>query len=85
MKYRNASAVFPDRLLHEMQKYAAGELIYIPKENEHDAWGTKSGAKAYYATRNDEIRAKYRSGKTIQSLTDEYSLSVETIRRILYK
>ena len=85
MKYRNASEVFPEELLRELQKYAAGELIYIPKVKEHDSWGSRSGARAFYATRNDEIRGKYRSGVTIETLAEEYAVSVDTIRRILYK
>ncbi len=85
MKNRNASEIFPENLLRELRKYVAGELIYIPKEGVRDKWGVKSGAKAYYASRNDEIRDKYRNGCSIDELAEEYSLSEETIKRILYK
>ena len=34
MRYRNASDIFPDELLKEIQKYSAGELIYIPEKSE---------------------------------------------------
>ncbi len=30
MNYRNASDIFPDELLKEIQKYSSGELIYVP-------------------------------------------------------
>ena len=33
MKYRNASEVLPDSLLRELQKYAPGELLYIPADS----------------------------------------------------
>ena len=29
-KYRNAQDVLPDKLLRELQQYAAGETLYIP-------------------------------------------------------
>lgn len=86
MKYRNATELFPDHLLKEMQKYASGELVYIPKREERNEWGTGTGAKAYYAVRNEEIRWKYHHDKIkISELANEYSLSVESIKRILYK
>ncbi|MBQ7775733.1 MAG: hypothetical protein IJ379_07405 [Lachnospiraceae bacterium] len=86
MKYRNASDIFPDELLKEIQKYSSGELIYVPQVSERQNWGTKSGARAYYIERNSEIRDKYhRENKTIGELATEYGLSTDTIRRILYK
>ena len=36
MKYRNASEIFPDELLREIQKYSSGELVYIPEKEEKD-------------------------------------------------
>ena len=85
MRYRNASDIFPDKLLKEIQKYSTGELIYIPEKNEKKQWGEKSGARDYYVKRNAEIRRKYREGKTIMELAEEYGLSRDTIRRILYR
>lgn len=86
MKYRNASEIFPDELLKEIQKYSAGELIYVPQVSEKKDWGSKSGARNYYIQRNSEIRRKYQQeGKTIAQLAEEYGLSTDTIRRILYK
>ncbi len=85
MKYRNASEIFPDKLLKEIQKYSAGELIYIPENENKKRWGEKNGTRDYYITRNAEIRQKHREGKSIQDLAEEYILSRDTIRRILYK
>lgn len=44
MNYLNASHVLPDELLREVQKYAAGENLYIPKNEEKKKWGEGSGA-----------------------------------------
>ena len=85
MKYRNAADIFPAELLKEMQKYASGELIYIPQNNERRDWGSASGARAFYAERNSDIRRKYREGTKITDLAGEYGLSTDTIRRVLYK
>lgn len=85
MRYRNASDIFPDKLLKEIQKYSTGELIYIPEKSEKKQWGERSGARDYYVKRNAEIRRKYREGKTIMELAGEYGLSRDTIRRILYR
>lgn len=85
MKYRNASEIFPDELLKQIQRYSSGELIYIPEATERKNWGTKSGARAFYVQRNDEIRSKHREGRKICELAEEYGLSRDTIRRILYR
>lgn len=85
MRYRNASDIFPDKLLKEIQKYSTGELIYIPEKSEKKQWGESSGSRDYYVKRNAEIRRKYREGKTIMELAEEYGLSRDTIRRILYR
>lgn len=85
MRYRNASDIFPDELLKEIQKYSAGELIYIPEKSEKKKWGENSGARDYYVERNVEIRRKHRDGKSILELAEEYGLSRDTIRRILYR
>lgn len=85
MKYRNAMDVFPDELLAEIQKYSSGELIYIPERTQKKEWGAKSGARDYYVSRNAEIRKKREAGRSIRELAEEYNLSTDSIRRILYK
>ena len=86
MRYRNASEVLPDELLKELQKYAPGELLYIPSDEKRKQWGSQSGAKVFYEQRNQEIRSKYFYEKeAIDSLCAQYGLSEETIRKILYK
>ena len=84
MKYKNASDVLPESLLREVQKYAAGETLYFPKDRERKKWGEITGARSYYQERNAEIRQKYLQKMSIEHLADEYCLSVETIRKIVF-
>jgi Mor family transcriptional regulator len=85
MKYRNASEILPDELLKEVQKYASGETLYIPNSTQRKKWGHDSGARLFYKQRNEEIKNKYFHKKSIDELAEEYCLSVETIRKIVYK
>ena len=85
MKYRNASDVLPENLLREVQKYAAGETLYFPKNKERTQWGAATGAREYFRERNEEIRQKYLQRMSIEHLADEYGLAVETIRKIVFK
>ena len=84
MKYKNAQDVLPDALLKELQKYVSGETLYIPNAEGKKPWGETSGARSYYRARNAEIRQKHQSGSTIEQLAEEYSLSTDSIRKILY-
>lgn len=84
MKYRNASEILPDKLLKEIQKYTSGETIYIPSDKKRKKWGEGSGAMAFFEERNNEIRFKFSQGATVEELANEYYLSVETIKRVLY-
>ena len=86
MKYKNAADILPDELLKELQKYAKGEVIYVPSDNERKKWGELSGARKYYSRRNEEIRDKFfRLKVSVSELCDEYGLSEDTIRNICYR
>ncbi|MHB1457784.1 MAG: CD3324 family protein [Armatimonadota bacterium] len=85
MRYRKASDVLPDDLLKEVQKYAAGQMLYFPKDKVRKKWGEESGARTFFAQRNNEIRMKYQQKTSIEKLADEYYLSEETIRKIVFK
>ena len=85
MKYKNASDVLPENLFKEVQKYAAGETLYFPKDKERQKWGEKTGARAFFQERNAEIRQKYLQKMSIEHLSDEYCLSIETVRKIVFK
>lgn len=84
MKYKNAQEILPDRLLRELQQYVSGETIYVPNAQTKKQWGEASGARSYYKQRNEQIRAKYGNGCKIEELAEEYSLSVDSIRKIVY-
>ena len=85
MKYKNASDVLPKNLLKEVQKYAAGETLYFPKDKERKKWGETTGSRVFFQERNAEIREKYLRKMSIEHIAVEYNLSVETIRKILFK
>ncbi|MFB9324503.1 CD3324 family protein [Paenibacillus aurantiacus] len=84
MKYENASDVLPVELLKELQKYAAGKLLYIPTGEEKKAWGESSGYRDQLQRRNLMIRNKYAHGVTISELADEYYLSLDSVKKIIY-
>ena len=84
MKYKNAQEILPDRLLKELQQYVSGETIYVPNVQEKKQWGEASGARNYYKKRNEQIRGEFRNGCSIEELADEYNLSADSIRKIVY-
>lgn len=86
MKYRNASEILPDSLLRELQKYASEELLFIPADSGRKKWGERSGARTFYQERNEEIRYRHFHLKIpIETLCEEYGLSTETVRKIVYR
>ena len=84
MKYENANNVLPPDLIRQVQKYAAGKLLYIPQKEEPVAWGSLSGARQKLQKRNQRIYDEYKSGKGMGELSEEYFLSVDSIRKIIY-
>ncbi|MGM0975247.1 MAG: CD3324 family protein [Bacillota bacterium] len=86
MSYVKANAVLPENLIAEIQKYVQGEAIYIPKpEKDYRKWGSRSGARKALDERNHSIKSEFQNGKTISKLAEEYFLSDETIKKIVYK
>jgi len=84
-KYVKADSIFPKELLIEIQKYAQGELIYIPKpKNTREKWGFYTGSRKVIRERNEEIYRHFQNGIPIGALADRYFLSVESIKRIVY-
>ncbi|MBO0960908.1 hypothetical protein J1P26_14495 [Neobacillus sp. MM2021_6] len=85
MKYVNASNILPEKLLAEIQKYVQGETLYIPKPiKSYRKWGSRSGARTFIDERNASIKHAFSMGYDIHQLADEYFLSIETIKKIVY-
>ncbi|MFD1066152.1 CD3324 family protein [Oceanobacillus locisalsi] len=86
MSYKNGKEVLPPHLLKELQKYIQGELIYIPKQtNQRAGWGEANGSRLALAERNEEIYRLYREGYSFEELEQTYNLSMDSIRKIVYK
>lgn len=84
MKYENARDLLPEPLLRQVQKYIPGKVVYIPSRERKREWGAASGYRQYLQNRNQDIRAQFALGETIDDLADAYHLSAETIKRIVY-
>lgn len=86
MAYINGKEVLPVELLQEVQKYFKGGLIYIPNSgNERKQWGSQTQTRSLLRERNLEIKAKRKMGTSIKELMEEYHLSYDSIKRILYR
>lgn len=85
MKYENARDLLPEYLLRQVQKYISGKLVYIPARERKRQWGTRSGYRQYLQERNQRICAQYIMGSSMETLAEEYHLSFDSIKRIVYK
>lgn len=84
MKYENAKNILPEKLLEEVQKYAGGKVIYIPKKESAKGWGEASGYRDRLNKRNAMICNRYSSGHSIMEIAEEFFLSPETIKKLVY-
>ena len=85
MRYVKAEIVLPDNLVKEIQKYIQGGYLYIPSQPEtRKKWGENTGSKDYIMNRNEAICSRYENGHTIMGLAEEFFLSVESIKKIVY-
>lgn len=85
MKYISAEVIFPEELLKEIQKYVQGNLVYIPNaEGTRRGWGECSGSRMYLYQRNQTIRMKFREGCSVDQLSGQYCLSIDSIKKIVY-
>ena len=86
MAYINGKEVLPTELLQEVQKYFKGGVIYIPDvESNRKQWGTYTNTRGMLKERNSEIKAKKKNGMTISQLMEEYHLSYDSIKKIVYR
>jgi len=84
MNYENARDILPRELLEEVQKYAAGKVIYVPTKKRQQGWGEVSGYRNRLEKRNAMICQRYSAGKTVFEIAEEFFLSPETIKKIVY-
>ena len=85
MAYINGKEVLPEYLLKEVQKYFKGGIIYIPEsENGRREWGSRTNTRKELKLRNIEIKDKKINGASINELMEEYHLSYDSIKKIVY-
>ena len=86
MSYIKAEEILPEDLIRQIQEYADGVTIYIPrKPGTRHKWGQETDYKTELKTRNAHIRADHAAGVSAAALSRKYHLSEKSIRRILHK
>lgn len=86
MKYVNARSVLPEPMLEKLQEYAEGKVLYIPKRPQNrKGWGEVRGSKEITKVRNAAIRAAFSQGASFRALAEQYCLTEETIKKIVYQ
>lgn len=86
MSYIKAEEILPEELIRQIQEYADGVYIYIPrKPGTRRKWGQETDYKAELKLRNDRIRNDHILGVSVAALSRKYHLSEKSIRRILQK
>ena len=84
MSYIKAEEILPEELIRQIQEYADGVYIYIPrKPGTRRKWGQETSYKAELKIRNERIRSDYAAGESVTTLSRRYHLSEKSIRRIL--
>ena len=84
MKYENAKDILPASLLEEVQKYAEGKAVYIPKREKTKGWGEASGYRDKLNKRNALICSRYAAGEGVMELAEKFFLSPESVKKIVY-
>ena len=84
MRYLNAEEILPAELLEQVQRYADGIYLYIPRRSDHrQSWGSSTRYREELQRRNESIRYLYREGLDPKALAERFHLSVKSIQRIL--
>lgn len=84
MRYIRAEDVLPKNLIDEIQQYADGVTLYIPRKAENRRnWGCGTEYRTELEMRNAAIRAERAAGVPIGKLAETYHLSEKSIQRIL--
>ena len=86
MSYIKAEEILPEELIRQIQEYADGVYLYIPrKPGTRHIWGGKTDYRAELQARNHCICGDYAAGSSVENLSRKYHLSEKSIRRILQK
>jgi Mor family transcriptional regulator len=84
VSYIKAEKILPEELIRQIQEYADGVYIYIPrKPGTRRRWGQETDYKRELKLRNDRIRKDHAAGMGVRALSQAYHLSEKSIRRIL--
>jgi DNA-binding NarL/FixJ family response regulator len=84
VRYLNAEDVLPAALLEQIQQYADGIYLYIPRRADHrQRWGSSTRYREELRQRNESIRSLHREGLEPEALAERFHLSVKSIQRIL--
>lgn len=84
MRYKNATQHLPKELLEQVQQYADGEFLYIPRiKGAKREWGAKTATRRELRARNERIYQEYLAGERTDALSRRYFLSVKSIQRII--
>lgn len=84
MRYQKAEDILPTELLAQVQKYADGVYLYIPRRADHrQSWGNSTRYREELRQRNESIRFLHGEGLGTEALAERFHLSVKTIQRIL--
>ena len=84
MRYLNAEDILPAELLAQIQSYADGIYLYIPRRSDRrQSWGSSTRYREELQQRNESIRDLHREGLKNGDLAERFHLSVKTIQRIL--
>jgi hypothetical protein len=73
----------PPELLAELQRHAAGKLLYVPLRSARAPWGEHTGARERLRARNAEIRWLHHRGMDMDQLMDRFHLGYDSVRKIV--
>ena len=82
MSYIRADEVLPKDLLEAVQRYAEGQLLYVPRR-EKQGWGSATSSKAFFRERNKRIFDAHLNGVSTIELARSFSLSAKSVQRIV--
>jgi Mor family transcriptional regulator len=81
MGYKKSKKL-PSELIEKIQEYVDGETVYIPRRSDKRR---DVASASPLDDRNAEIYEKYRGGKSVKELSEEYYISTQGIYKILTK